>query len=144
MSTPDLVIISCGASKQPRPSAARDLYTGPFFRCCRRAAEALSPWRGWLILSAKYGLIRPAAVIEPYDLRMGQPGSVTAATVAAQATAMGLSDCGNVVVFAGQRYAAIVRAIWPEADVPAQRLRWGGMGRQMSYMTLVARTGMLG
>ncbi len=40
------------------------------------------------ILSAKHGLIELDTIVEPYDLKMGQKGSVTTATLADQLAAM--------------------------------------------------------
>lgn len=67
-----LVVIACGAAKvwdrHPDRGATRaaDAYTGPPFRLNRAYAEAIGD--GWLILSAKYGLIAPDFLIPgPYD-----------------------------------------------------------------------------
>ena len=72
----------CGSRKLDRPAPAGEMYVGSYDRACARAAAA----RGGrvLIISAKHGLLDPATVIEPYDLRMGQPGSVTASSCASR------------------------------------------------------------
>jgi hypothetical protein len=43
-----------------------------------------------VVLSALHGLVPLDQVLEPYELRMGQPGSVTPARLAEQARALGL------------------------------------------------------
>jgi hypothetical protein len=62
-----IVIISCGKSKNNGPDClAMDAYNGQSFRLKRRYAE-LSGFP-WLILSAKYGLLKPDEKINPnYD-----------------------------------------------------------------------------
>lgn len=66
MNRPPTMLIACGRSKDPDPQPARDLYTGDLFRKARAYAEACGA--RWFILSAKHGLLDPAAVVAPYDL----------------------------------------------------------------------------
>ena len=62
---PDLVLVGCVKSKRTRPSAARDLYDSPLWRCRRRYAEQAGV--PWFILSAEHGLLPPEARIRFYD-----------------------------------------------------------------------------
>ena len=68
-----VVLVGCGAEKLPAPAKAKDLYTGPLFKKARAYAEKFGD--EWRILSAKYGLLDPERVIEPYDLTLGQMDS---------------------------------------------------------------------
>jgi hypothetical protein len=63
------VLIGCGSAKTTEPCAAKDLYTGSLFRYRRRYAERFGT-DGWMILSAKHGLVYPDTLVEPYDLRV--------------------------------------------------------------------------
>lgn len=90
----DLYVIPCGAQKLDRPAPARDLYTSPIFRSALATAEALEDedhhfgaQSDVLILSALHGLVDPDAVLDPYDLRMGAPGSITVEALAEQLAA---------------------------------------------------------
>lgn len=91
-------VIPCGGAKLDRPAPARELYTGSMFRhtlTCVLAAAEKDETAGFgrsrvLILSALHGLVQLDQVLEPYDLRMGAPGSVTADRVREQATALGM------------------------------------------------------
>lgn len=60
-----IVLVGCGKEKLSRPAPAKDLYTGPLFRKARAYAERVGD--DWRIISAKYGLLKPGEVIEPYD-----------------------------------------------------------------------------
>ncbi len=83
-------IIPCAASKIDSPAAARDLYSSSSFRMA--LAAALANFDRVLILSALHGLISPDQIIAPYDVRMGDAGSVSPATITDQALALGIED----------------------------------------------------
>jgi hypothetical protein len=70
-------LITCGKSKRNSPCLARDLYTGAFFRYGRQFLErTCSDWR---ILSAKYGVLAPIAIVAPYELVVKASGLIKAA-----------------------------------------------------------------
>lgn len=60
-----IVLVSCVKNKKTYPCAARTLYEGAWFKKASRYAELTGD--EWFILSAKYGLVHPDQVIEPYD-----------------------------------------------------------------------------
>lgn len=122
-----IVIIPCGARKRTRPSPAGSMYVGSYHRACRRAADATGG--RVLILSAKYGLLDLATMIEPYEQRTGKPGAITVAALRRQADEMGIRDARDVVVIAGKSYADLVSAVWPHARRPLDGTR--GIGDQM-------------
>lgn len=125
-STP-LVIIPCGSPKANHPAAAGDLYIGHYHRSCRRAANALTPPGRILVLSALHGLLRLDEVIAPYELRVGEPGSVTAAQLREQARQLSVDREPTVIVLAGRAYTEAACAIWPDALTPLADA--GGMGQ---------------
>ncbi|PLC47963.1 hypothetical protein CR159_20720 [Pollutimonas subterranea] len=61
-----VVLVSCGKRKLDVPAAARDLYVSERFRQARKFAELYGA--EWFIISAKYGLVFPDQVLNPYDL----------------------------------------------------------------------------
>ncbi|MFE7933395.1 DUF6884 domain-containing protein [Streptomyces sp. NPDC057456] len=135
-----VVIIPCGAAKLDRSAAAGELYVGSYHRACRRAADALTATGGTvLVLSALYGLAPLERVLQPYELRMGQPGSITADRLQAQAQELGLDRAADVTVLAGVTYAAAALEIWPQASTPLAGL--GGMGYQLRALAALAGGG---
>jgi hypothetical protein len=58
-------LVACVGKKRPIATRAKDLYDSPLFAKSRTYAERHSD--GWYILSAKYGLVHPEKVIEPYE-----------------------------------------------------------------------------
>jgi hypothetical protein len=69
-----------------------------------------------LVLSALHGLITLDAVIGPYDLKVGQPGSATPPPmIAAQAAALGISrGCAVDGLLPRAYLAALDKALCPE------------------------------
>jgi len=137
--TPPVVIISCGALKLPHPAPAAELYVGQHFRAQLTAARALTPDARVFILSARYGLVRLADVIAPYDLTIGQPGAICAAHITEQARHMRLDHERRVIVLAPARYAALCRRTWPALETPLAGL---GIGYQRAALARIRRDGL--
>jgi len=118
---PTFLVIPCGGAKGESPAAARDLYTGQMFRHALRAAEFEAADCGGtvLVLSALYGLIPLDAEIAPYDVRMGDAGSVSPVFVAAQAAALGIEWRADVFAFLPRAYFAVLDAALRALDVYA-------------------------
>jgi len=87
-----LIVLACGSTKLDHPAPAESLYCSSHFALMLAAArsEAADTVRvcggtaSVAILSALHGLVDPMTVLKPYNLKMGQPGSVTATQLAAQ------------------------------------------------------------
>ncbi|WP_241962101.1 DUF6884 domain-containing protein [Rhodococcus opacus] len=99
---PPLVVIPCGARKAAVPMPAGALYLGSYHRLCQKAAVRLTPRENIRILSGLHGLLNLDTVTAPYEMRLGEPGSVTADTVYEQAAAQSLLDAEDVVILAGR------------------------------------------
>ncbi len=69
-----LVILACSQKKGPKPVPARDLYLGSLFKLGRKFAEVHH--FDYVIISAKYGLLRPEQVVSPYDQRIASVSDV--------------------------------------------------------------------
>lgn len=68
-----IVCISCVKLKRASASAAKDLYISPLFQGMYAYALKQKP-KQIFILSAKYGLLEPGAVIEPYEKTLKKMG----------------------------------------------------------------------
>jgi hypothetical protein len=129
--TPErVVVVPCGGRKLDRPAPAGRMYVGGYHRACRAYAERVGADRV-LILSARHGLLELHEVVEPYDLRMGQKGSVDADTLREQAARLGVLDA-EVVVLGGRPYTRRALEVWPEARLPLEGCR--SMGEQLRRM----------
>lgn len=134
-----LVLVPCAARKALRPVApAAAMYTGSYHRAAVRAAKALTTHGGrWLIVSARYGLLRPDDRILHYDLRAGQSGTVSAATLRRQAHHLAVTGA-DVTVLAGQQYTRLLQAIWPALHHPLAGAR--GIGDHLAYFATLYGT----
>lgn len=142
-------VIPCGGAKLDRPAPARELYVGQMFRhtldnverlAAIDEAEGRGPARV-LILSARYGLIELDQVIEPYDLRMEQRGSVSADTITAQAAALGIDWGAQVYGLLPRPYLARLDTALRALDVYVQDVYegCGGIGEQRRVNAIIAR-----
>jgi hypothetical protein len=59
-----IALVSCVKKKRCTPLPARDLYCSDWFQKASAYAPCIAD--EWYILSAKYGLVQPDEVIEPY------------------------------------------------------------------------------
>ena len=131
-------LVGCVKSKQSQPTPAADLYTSPLFVGRRRYVEKSCDQ--WYVLSAKYGLVLPTDVLEPYDVTLK-----TASRVARRAwsrdvvrTLHAYGVCFDETVFeihAGEEYRAfgLVEALIAgggRVDVPTNGL---SLGRQLGF-----------
>jgi hypothetical protein len=135
-----IVVISCGAKKADTAQRAIDLYQGAFFRATSGWARSVADERNIYIMSAKYGLLPAAKVVEPYNLRMGQAGSVTVETLRKQARALRI-DKERPIVLAGKDYLAMAEQVWAGVYAPFSAQPRGimpqgksGMGYQLQAM----------
>ena len=63
-------LVACCATKADKACAAKEMYLSPLFRMSRQWIEQQGV--PWFILSAKYGLLEPSRIVEPYNLTLSQ------------------------------------------------------------------------
>lgn len=131
-----LLIIACSQRKKAEPAvaAAWDVYDGVIYRVLKKRLGPRNTWPGWLdvlIVSAKYGVIRPGRRIRPYDQRMpsgGRPGRLNGALQ----RLVSEHDYGFIHVNLGQPYQRAIGdvvALFPKARVTAAA---GGIGQRVA------------
>ena len=69
-----VILVQCGKKKLKQKAKAKDLYIGDLFKKSYRYAQLLKP-DNILILSAKYDLLNPEKIIEPYDETLNNKSS---------------------------------------------------------------------
>lgn len=104
-SIPSIALLSCVKTKRKSRSAAKDLYTSALFAGMRRYAEVNAD--AWYILSAKYHVLRPDKVVNPYEQTLHgmrlQDRVAWAKRVQSQLLEL-LPPSAEVVLLAGARY----------------------------------------
>lgn len=68
-------VIPCGAAKVNETTTARELYIGSMFKDGIRTADKLG--NETFILSAKYGIIHETTLVQPYNVKMGDAGTIS-------------------------------------------------------------------
>ncbi|MDH6284598.1 DUF6884 domain-containing protein [Prescottella agglutinans] len=131
-----LVVIPCGGAKAPHRSPAGLLYTSGVHRLAQRAARTLTGPESIRILSAKHGLLTLDELVDPYDLRLGQPKSITPDVLREQADQQGILERTDVVVLAGRDYTHLAQTVWPHAVAPLAGT--GGIGDQQHRLKRIA------
>ena len=132
----DLYLVSCVSRKGDAPARAKDLYQSDWF--CKARAWVEHTGRTWFILSAKYGLVHPEAVIAPYEKTLKKMAAAERQAWAA-ATIKQLEphlDGVELVVFlAGQRYREHLELPLQSRGIatsaPMARV---GIGRQLAWL----------
>lgn len=144
MGRASLHLVSCVSMKLDVVAKAEHLYVSPWFRKARAYVNAINaPWR---ILSAKYGLLSPDAMVGPYEVTLNAM-TVTQRRAWAAAVSSDLEQFSatgeRIVIFAGARYREFLvpilerRAI--QIDVPlaglgiGQQLRWFANSLSLRY-----------
>ncbi len=117
MTTTVLGIVGCGDKKHVRSTEAKRLYTSGYFQKKRRWAEGCDTWR---ILSAKYGLVHPDTILEPYNTVISMLDEAEteqwAKTVVKELQPL-LDDVDKVVFLAGAEYVQPILNLLSVNDV---------------------------
>jgi cytoplasmic iron level regulating protein YaaA (DUF328/UPF0246 family) len=132
----NIVLISCVSKKKSYASLAVDLYTSDWFT--KAADYAAKHADRWYILSAKYGLVFPDQVNEPYDLTLKKL-SVSARRAWArqvfEALKPYLSAGDHVVILAGKAYREFlvdpIKKCGCFVEVPMEGMR---IGEQLKWL----------
>jgi hypothetical protein len=123
-----LVVAPCGRQKiwdlnpNQGPTEARDAYTSQLFRRFRAYAEQQGD--AWVILSAKYGFIKPEFLIRgTYNVTFNDSSTnpVTDDQLRSQVTRLGLDRFEKIVGLGGARYREVIRQVF------------GGTGAELSF-----------
>lgn len=130
-------LVSCSKAKLPHAAEARDLYVSPLFRLARSVCE--KRFDEWAILSAKFGLVLPDQVIEPYDVTLSKlPAERRKAWAMDVEHTIRATWTGAATfhVFAGKHYLQAVASL-PHVD----ELHGLGTGHRLQRLSAMLREG---
>lgn len=132
-----IALVGCVRHKLDVAAPGADLYLSPLFRG-RRARVERDGLR-WFVLSARYGLVEPTQVIEPYDENVGDKDRVARAAWADGIVADLLRREGDlhgltVELHAGGAYVAELEPRLTSAGVAVEVPTKGlGIGQQLAF-----------
>jgi len=127
------VIIGCSSRKKSFPCRALNMYQGALFKKAKRYAEIRG--KEILILSAKYGLLKPDQKIEPYNLSLNS-FSVAEKKAWAEKVTRQMSEIEiktPIIVFAGRNYYQFLP--WKSKKNVFFPLKNLGIGKQLAWFT---------
>ncbi len=131
-----IVLVSCVSEKRSIPSPARSLYTSAWFKKATAYAEKIAD--EWYILSAKYELVNPDQMLEPYNMTlktMPKPVRKNWAERVFVTLQPHLKSSDTVIFLAGQVYREFLPALISQIDIkteiPMEGLR---IGEQMHWL----------
>ena len=132
-----ICLVACARSKAASRAAAKDLYVSSLFR--KASAFASEHFDRWYILSAKYGLLEPERVVEPYDKTLNnmtrQERKLWAREVLSDLLSR-IAPGDEITFLAGQRYREHLM-LWLSARGHSVHVPLAGMriGEQLRWLT---------
>jgi hypothetical protein len=129
---PPIVLVACCGQKLPHAAAAGELYRSDLFLKSKAWAEKFGG--AWAILSARYGIVDPGRVIEPYDETLAgkSRAELEAWGVRVRAQLFGglpMVSSRPLVVLAGARYRG-----WLDGIEHSAPLAGMGIGEQKAWL----------
>lgn len=131
-------LVACVGQKRPTPARAADLYQSDWFTKARAYVEAQGG--RWFILSALHGLVRPARIIDPYNVTLGDMSAAERRAWGERVAAQLAEAIGprTPVVFLAGRFYRDPLAAWAgaRATTPMQGM---GIGQQKAWLLQATR-----
>jgi len=125
-----VIIIPCGFKKRRCACRAKQLYQGPYFLSNLRWALSVCHEHSIFIFSAKHGLLCLDDQVEPYNLKMGDPGSIKPDVIREQAKSKNLFQ-ERLYAVGGKNYLNALSQAGLKFSAPVAGL---SMGRSMSSL----------
>ena len=130
-----IILIPCGFRKSATKQPAHLLYEGAGFTMGLTWARTMAADKDIRIVSAMHGLVPLDRVLAPYNLKMGQPGSVSAGFIRNQAITQGIDKEQVVVAALPAAYADACRGTWPTLTNIYDKLPNKAMGFQRRLLS---------
>ncbi|HOV17014.1 MAG TPA: hypothetical protein PLF50_05935 [Candidatus Cloacimonadota bacterium] len=130
--------VGCSAQKKNIASPAKDLYISPLFKKSRYFVEKNCD--KWFILSAKYGLLSPEQIVEPYNETLKSYGvkeKTAWAELVFREIAKHIHPGDKIVFLAGKSYRQLLipklQNLGVLIEIPMKDLE---IGKQLHYLNI--------
>lgn len=135
-----IVFISCTKSKKTYTCPASELYSASaWFRGGYSYAQSLHP-DNIVILSAKYGAIKPDEIISPYEqtLISAKDNEIRqwSLKVAHQLKSMNINFNDEAIFLCGKNYRKYIQKLFKHSSAPLQHM---GIGKQLKFFKEVTK-----
>lgn len=127
------VIIPCGQTKIDFAAPALELYTGSLFRAYKAFALSLVPKSQVWVLSAKHGIVRSTAIIEPYQLHITDRRAVSREKLAEQIAYYELNK-KRVLLLGTEPYVIRMRDLIPDCVYMIDAMKHELPSRDIGYL----------
>lgn len=129
-----IFLISCVSKKQNKISKAKELYISPLFKFAYKYAKSQNPDKIF-ILSAKYGLLNPETIIEPYNQTLNKMSQeeikIWAEKVLTELKKVSNTNEDLFTFLAGKNYRKYLEKEIKNYEVPMKNL---GIGKQLKFL----------
>lgn len=126
------IFLSCVKQKQNKPCEAKDMYISSLFKGSYKYAKQLGG--DIYILSAKYGLLKPDTIIEPYEQTLNAEDrngiKRWSKQVIEQMKKEGINFNDKAVFLCGKNYRMYLMPLFKTAAAPLKHL---GIGKQLAF-----------
>ena len=130
-------LISCASKKRPTASSAEELYDSALFSKSREFVKRQCD--RWFILSAKYGLVDPDQIIEPYEETLNTksaPQRLQWANRVWQMLQTHVARDDDIIILAGKKYREhLVPRLEDSGCVIHVPMEGLGIGKQLQWLS---------
>ena len=108
-----LLIQSCSSKKSECAAQVQDFFKGQLFGMLKKLA--IEKELDWVVLSGKYGLLKPTDVVEPYDSKIENKKDIERIKVIALPVFEKLiKNYDNIIVLMGENYRAVIESLYDD------------------------------
>jgi hypothetical protein len=127
-----VIVVGCTKSKMGYACPAEEMYSKSHLFKKTVVFIKSNYYTEYLILSAKYGIISPSDIIEPYEVKMGS----VIPTEILVSIRTNLSDYNKIIAFCGSNYVNAMRKAFPTKCI-VEPLRGLGIGKRLQFLNEV-------
>jgi len=126
---PTLVLIACSERKLKVKTQAKSMYQDRLFKLSKKFAEKNG--YDYQIISAKYGLLNPDDIIEPYEQTIQSKKDVEKLQRIVLPK-LDITEYGRIIVLTGKKYREILEPNWDERFVFIKSKGYGDLCKQIA------------
>lgn len=104
-----LLIHSCSFKKLDKPALVKNFYTGQLFQMLLKLAK--NQGLDWIVISGKYGLLKPNDFIEPYDSKIKTKADIKRIQSLTLSKLKPITEkYDKILVIMGKNYREVIRS----------------------------------